>query len=252
MVAAFFLTAFLYSGVGFGGGSTYTALLVLSGLSLRLVPLVALACNIIVVAVGASRFASVGAFSWRRFWPLALLSIPAAWLGGSLMLPEGVFIAVLAIVLFLAGLVMIFGAPKREARGRDHPRAYDVASGAGLGFVAGVTGIGGGIYLSPLLHLRGWGSARLIAGTCGMFILVNSLAGLAGQSMKFGTSLFVTTLLSVWPLALAVLLGGALGSWVGATRLSSRWLRILSAILILAVSVRLGLRVPAIWSQSGG
>lgn len=249
LVVAFFLTALVYSSVGFGGGSTYAALLVLSGIDLALVPLVALGCNILVVAIGSARFARAGAFEWRRFWPLALLSVPAAWWGGSLELPQWLFVGLLAGALFVAGMVMLVAPPRREPSEKA-ARSLDLASGAGLGFVAGVTGIGGGIYLSPLLHLRRWGSARLIAGTCAAFILVNSLAGLGGQTSKLGGDAATGLAAATWPLAIAVIAGGAIGSRMGAVRLSEAWLRRLSGLLILFVAVRLSLRLPEIWAQS--
>ena len=251
IIAAFFVTALLYSSVGFGGGSTYTALLVLSGMPLRLVPLVALAGNIIVVAIGARRFARSGAFSLARFWPLALLAMPFAWIGGSLALPGSLFTGLLAGALLVSGAAMILRPGTPTADTPDPPsRAIDMASGAGLGFVAGVTGIGGGIYLSPLLHMRRWGTARLIAGTCAMFILVNSLAGMAGQLTKADPSDLISLASSVWPLGLAVMAGGYLGSRTGALKLSERTLRIVSAVLILYVGCRLGLRVADEWAQS--
>ncbi|WP_343345500.1 sulfite exporter TauE/SafE family protein [Sphingomicrobium sp. XHP0239] len=250
LAVAFFITAFFYSSVGFGGGSTYNALLVLAGLPLRQVPVIALLCNILVVSMGSRQFAAAGAFEWRRFWPLALLSIPAAWLGGYVSLPGWLFVGLLSGALFIAGVAMLYRPLETVTdRRRGEGRAADLASGAGLGFMAGLTGIGGGIFLSPLLHLRRWGGARLIAGTCAAFILVNSLSGLAGQVAKglpFSSS---AELLGYWPLGLAVLAGGWIGSRTGATRLKDSHLRAISAILILYVAVRLGARVPAEWAR---
>jgi hypothetical protein len=125
----------------------------------------------------------------------------------------------------------------------------DFASGGALGLLAGITGIGGGIYLSPLLHLRRWADAKAIAGTCALFILVNSISGLVGQLLKGGASATVHVLQLNWPLFPAVALGGLIGSSLGSLKLSNDLLRILTAFLILYVAVRLGLRFPHDWAN---
>jgi uncharacterized membrane protein YfcA len=256
LAIAFVLTALIYSSVGFGGGSTYNALLLLSAVSLASVPLIALTCNILVVAVGSWRFHRAGAFDWRRFWPLAIASVPAAWLGGFLRVPVWFFVGLLAFSLSVAGILMLIprlwqrAAVPEDGQRTDLGRPIDLASGAILGLVAGITGIGGGIDLSPLLHLRRWGAARLIAGTSAAFILVNSISGLVGQVMKVGTGAAVTTLVASWTLFPAVLLGGLAGSALGSSRLRESHLRLITGVLILYVAVRLGLRFPAEWSKA--
>lgn len=248
LALAFFLTALIYSSVGFGGGSTYNALLVLALADLAAVPVIALACNIVVVTVGMVRFGSAGHIDWRRFWPLALLSIPAAWLGGFIHVPPWLFVGLLALALGLAGILLLLPVRREPLPEAPSGRAVDLATGAGLGLVAGLTGIGGGIYLSPVLHLRRWGNARLIAGTSALFILVNSVSGLAGQVMKTGAAGSGALLLAHWPLLPAVLLGGIVGSQLGSRILPERTLRVLTALLILYVAVRLGLRFPQEWA----
>lgn len=252
LVLAFFLTALLYSSVGFGGGSTYNALLILAAVPLALVPVIALACNIAVVAIGSAHFGSNGHIEWRRFWPLALLSVPAAWIGGYLQVPTWLFVGMLALALVSAGGLMLWQPlwKDQSQRGRGNSRNADIVSGGALGLLAGVTGIGGGIYLSPLLHLRRWDRSQAIAGTCALFILVNSLAGLAGQIAKSGLDGSAATFAAYWPLLPAVVLGGLAGAGIGAGRLKETHLRVVTALLIVYVGVRLGFRFPAEWAKA--
>lgn len=251
LIALFFLTAALYSSVGFGGGSTYTALLVIGAASLTEVPVLALACNVLVVAIGTLRFVQGGHVDWKRITPLVALSVPFAWLGGYLAVPAWLYVGLLAIALFVAGLLMLFQheshSRAREPAG-DRTVAADASSGAALGLLAGVTGIGGGIYLAPLLHLRRWAGARAIAATCAVFILVNSLAGLAGHATRLGSAEIGRIVAEYWVLLPAVALGGFVGSTMGSKMISPRALRLMTALLILYVAVRLGLRFPEEWA----
>lgn len=252
LAVAFFITALLYSSVGFGGGSTYNALLALSLADISTVPVVALACNILVVAIGSWRFVSSGHVEWERFWPLVILSVPAALLGGYLPVPPWLFVGLLALALAVSGLLMLWQPLwRRESNHKAHGsgRGTDLASGATLGLLAGVTGIGGGIYLSPLLHLRRWASSKTIAGTCAAFILVNSIGGLIGQLLKSGGGPMVDVLRANWPLFPAVVAGGLIGSTLGSLKLNNDILRILTALLILYVAVRLGVRFPGDWAN---
>jgi uncharacterized membrane protein YfcA len=238
----FFVTALLYAAVGFGGGSTYSALLVLAGADYRAVPVVALACNILVVAAGSWRFARSGHVDWRRIWPLLASSVPLAWLGGRLVVAEAVFVGLLALSLFAAGLLMLW-PPRWQRDGPPRfasPWGYAAAGGA-LGFFAGLVGIGGGIFLAPLLHLLRWGTPRAIAGTSAVFILVNSIAGLAGQLAKDHAAA-CGVLADHWALFPAVLAGGLIGATLGSSRLHPKYVRILTALLILYVAARLGIR----------
>ena len=239
---AFLITALLYSTAGFGGGSTYNALLVLSGADYRAVPVIALVCNILVVALGSWRFARVGAVPWRRIWPLFVTSIPMAWVGGRFEVPKLVFIGLLALSLIVAGLAMLWRAPPDSERLDPPPGLREPLIGAGLGFLAGITGIGGGIFLSPLLHLMRWGQARAIAGTAAAFILVNSIAGIAGQLTKSDGFDRLHALEANALLFPAVIVGGLIGSAIGSTRLSPRHLSVATAILILYVGGQLAYR----------
>lgn len=242
LAAAFFLTALIYAAAGFGGGSTYNALLVLAGTDYRAIPVLALCCNIIVVTAGSWRFARDGHIDWRRVWPLFTLSVPLACLGGRLVVAELVFVGLLAVSLLAAGFLMLW--QPRWRRGTPAPprgRWLEPVAGGALGFLAGMVGIGGGIFLAPLLYLLRWGSERAIAGACAVFILVNSIAGLAGQLGK-GSGTGNDVLAAHWMLFPAVLLGGAIGANFGSKRLDPKHVRIVTAILVLYVAIRLCLR----------
>ena len=251
LALAFFITALLYSSVGFGGGSTYNALLVLGAADLSTVPVIALSCNILVVAIGSWRFVRHGHVEWRRFGPLVILSVPFAWLGGYLPVPAWLFVGLLALALAVSGLLLLWQPLwRREVNcSQATSRPLDMASGAALGLLAGITGIGGGIYLSPVLYLRRWATAKTIAGTCALFILVNSISGLIGQTMKSGGAATEQTLAAHWPLFPAVALDGLIGSNLGSMKFKDSYLRILTGLLILYVAVRLGLRFPGEWAN---
>ena len=244
LAVLFFITAILYSSVGFGGGSTYTALLVLSGTHYALIPILSLSCNIIVVSGNVSFALRNRLLDWRAALPLIALSVPLSFLAGALPINETVFIALLAAMLFLAGLQMLLGRPSHDLQTGKPRRAKStplaMITGGVLGFLSGLVGIGGGIFLAPVLHILNWTSARKIAAICSLFILVNSLAGLAGQLTKFEASADALDLLKFWPLLLAVFLGGLIGRRFSFQFLSERMIKRLTAILILVVSIRLG------------
>ncbi|MEM8695878.1 MAG: sulfite exporter TauE/SafE family protein [Pseudomonadota bacterium] len=245
LAALFAFTALLYASVGFGGGSTYNALLVLGGTDYRILPAIALICNIIVVAGGSWRFWHAGHVSLARILPWIVLSVPAAWLGGRLAVSEMLFVGLLGGSLLVAGLQLM--AERRETtvegRGRHVARPVSYAAGGGIGFLSGMVGIGGGIFLAPLLYLLRWGGPREIAGTASIFILVNSLAGLAGQLTKleadYGIANTAALLRDYWLLFPAVLIGGQIGSRLGSTRIPPLLVKRLTAVLILYVAARL-------------
>ncbi|MEK6638386.1 MAG: sulfite exporter TauE/SafE family protein [Pseudomonadota bacterium] len=241
LAAAFFVTAALYASVGFGGGSTYTALLTLGGVGYETLPMVSLICNIIVVSGGAFRYIRAKQVDWPRVLPLVLVSAPLAWLGGLTPIQQETFTLTLALALLTAGLLLLF---QREYEDESKPirtkvSPFDYLAGAGTGYLAGLVGIGGGIFLAPILHLTRWGNSRTIAATACLFILINSLAGLGGQFMKLGTSGTVVAFTSYWPLALAVLVGGQIGNFASLKLLSQAMVRRVTALLILYVSGQL-------------
>ena len=239
LTLAFLVTALLYASVGFGGGSTYAALLALSGLDYRLLPLVALACNIVVVAGGTIRFARAGVTPWRRAGLLIALGAPAAFLGGLTPTKEATFLLLLGISLVLTSMAML--VPLRAASGDAPTRAvrFMPLLAVPLGYLAGLVGIGGGIFLAPFLHLARWHGAREIAATASLFILVNSLFGLGGQMLKNGPEAFATAFGASLPLLIAVVVGGQIGSLLAVRVLPVRWIRWLTALLVMVVGVRL-------------
>lgn len=239
LAVAFFVTAALYASVGFGGGSTYTALLTLGGVDFSILPAVSLICNVIVVSGGAFRYIRAREVDWARVLPLVLVSAPLALLGGLTPIKQETFTLILALALLVAGLLLLF---QREAEVITTPRnkasPFDYLAGAGTGYLAGLVGIGGGIFLAPILHLTRWGSPRTIAATACLFILVNSLAGLIGQATKLGTS-GLSDLTDYWPLAIAVLIGGQIGSFASLKLLSQSLVRRATGLLILYVAGQL-------------
>ncbi|PKL76018.1 MAG: sulfoacetate transporter, partial [Candidatus Melainabacteria bacterium HGW-Melainabacteria-1] len=211
--ALFFGVALLYALVGFGGGSSYTALLFLFGLPYALIPTISLLCNLIVVSGGSWHFCRQGHYVPRLFWPFALSSVPMAFVGGLLPIGKELFLLLLGLSLFCAGLRLLW--VETAAQGRETalpPVPLALLIGAVLGLLSGLVGIGGGIFLAPLLLNLGWGRPKQVAATASLFILVNSLAGLLGQWLKQGN---FADILPYWPLLLAVLLGGQFGSRLG-------------------------------------
>lgn len=242
LALAFFATALLYASVGFGGGSTYSALLWLAGTDFRAIPIVSLLCNLVVVTLGSWRFARAGAVPWRRIWPLFVLSVPFAWLGGRLPVSQLLFVGLLSASLFAAGLAMLWRRTPLPDDTATAPSWREPVIGGVLGLLAGIVGIGGGIFLAPVLHLMRWGGARAIAGTCALFILVNSLAGLLGQIAKTGAAGIGAVVFGHALLFPAVAIGGLIGATIGTTRLKPRHVAIMTAILVLYVAVQLALR----------
>ncbi len=235
----FFVTALIYASVGFGGGSTYTALLVLAGTDRLAVPVISLACNISVVSVGAIRYLRAGLVRWARVWPFLILSVPAAWIGGRLPISESVFVGILSAALFFAGLMLLRrGEQDLKVRKADHT-VFNALIGGGLGLISGLVGIGGGIFLAPVLHLRGWGRPREIAALSSLFILVNSLAGLTGQLLKLGGEGRLDIALALWGLIPVVVIGGLIGNHLSLRLFPETLIRRMTAVLVLFVAARL-------------
>ncbi len=239
LALAFFATALLYASVGFGGGSTYAALLAWSGLDYRLLPVVALSCNIVVVAGGTIRFARSGLIPWRGALVLTLLAAPAALLGGLAPIGEEGFLLLLGASLVLTGAAMFLPISKAKAEKPTALARLAPFVAVPIGYLAGLVGIGGGIFLAPLLHLARWNSARAIAATASVFILVNSLFGLVGQLVKQGPGVFGGVVDAALPLLIAVAVGGQVGSLLAVRVLPMRWVRWLTAVLVIFVGARL-------------
>ncbi len=239
LAIGFFATALLYASVGFGGGSTYTALLSLAGFDYRLLPILSLVCNVIVVTGATIRFARAGVVPWRGALTISLIAAPLAFLGGLTSIKEATFLLLLGLSLVGAGLALLLPrAPEAELRSIAFARYMPFAA-APLGYLAGLVGIGGGIFLAPLLHLTRWDHARRIAATTSLFILINSVSGLAGQLAKNGVERFGEALSGGLPLLLAVVVGGQIGSLLALKRLSERTIRWLTAALTIYAGARL-------------
>ena len=242
LTGLFFLVAVAYSAVGFGGGSSYNALLILSGMDYRLVPAIALSCNVLVVTGGVYHYVRAGVLSGTQLLPFILLSVPMAWLGGSLPVSEQVFIGLLGFSLLLAALQMLWEqrtASDQHGYGKTRYWVTSAVVGGVIGLLSGITGVGGGIFLAPVIYMLHLAPARTVAGITSGFILVNSIAGLSGQLMKAGDHAPVDGWMEAWPLFIAVIIGGQIGSRLGAYRLPETWIRRLTAILILYVALRL-------------
>lgn len=237
LAPAFFGTALLYASVGFGGGSTYSALLALAGFDYRLLPIVSLCCNVVVVTGAVIRFARAGEMPWRGALTLSLIAAPLAFLGGLTPIREATFLFLLGLCLVGAGLALFLPG---HGKGDPAPAASAMPlAAAPLGYLAGLVGIGGGIFLAPLLHLTRWNEARRIAATTSLFILINSLAGLAGQLAKSGPQTFALALSDALPLLIAVVLGGQLGSLLALRWLPGHVIRWLTAALTIWAGSRL-------------
>jgi uncharacterized membrane protein YfcA len=239
LTAAFALTALLYAAVGFGGGSTYSALLALVGFDYRLLPVLSLVCNIIVVSGSSVRFARAGLTPWRGASVLTGVGAPAAFLGGLTPIGEGAFLTLLGVSLVLTGITLL--VPQRAVREGRQNRAvrWMPLAAAPIGYLAGLVGIGGGIFLAPLLHLTRWNGAREIAAASALFILVNSLFGLGGQLIKNGPERFGEAIALGLPLLIAVVVGGQIGSLLAVRYLPRNAIRWLTAALTIYVGARL-------------
>jgi uncharacterized membrane protein YfcA len=229
LLAGITSVAFLYSSVGHAGASGYIAVMTLCGLSATFIRPTALVLNILVATIGSFQFWRAGYFSWRLFWPFATLSVPAAYLGGYLPVPAD-------FLKILIGAVLLFSAVRLFLREGDPtdvaPPAIPVAigTGAGIGFLSGLTGTGGGIFLTPLLLFCRWASIRGAAAVSALFILVNSIAGLAGYIFS-GQPIPNFA----WILAVAAVIAGTLGSHLGSRRFPVRTISvILATVLVLA------------------
>lgn len=245
MIGAFFLTALLYSSVGFGGGSTYNAILIFSGVDYRIVPVLSLCCNVIVVAGGIWHFHRHNHLSFSRVMPWIIFSVPAAFIGGAIHVSETFFVGLLGSVLLFSGLRLLWPETRPAAdvavsrQGSRYQKILPATLGSALGFVAGLTGIGGGIFLAPVFYFIKWGNPKQIAAACALFIFVNSCAGIVGQFLKLDNAGLLLLIQSYWMLFPAVLLGGQVGAALSASRLNLVFIKRATAVLILYVALRL-------------
>jgi uncharacterized membrane protein YfcA len=228
------LTALCYSAVGHAGASGYLAVMAILGMAPAAMRPTALVLNLLVATIGTIQFARAGYFRWSLFWPFALTSIPAAYVGGRLSLPGHWYQHLVGAVLLLSAIrfVVTLKSPDVARRGVSTPLALVV--GLILGLLAGLTGVGGGIFLSPLLLFAGWATLRVTAATSVAFILVNSAAGLLGQLHALAE---IPRFAPVW--AIAVVIGGTIGSRLGARHLPGPALRAVLALVLVAAGAKL-------------
>ena len=228
-----FLVAALYSSVGHAGASSYLGAMALFGLAPSLMKPTALTLNILVALIATASFYRAGCFSWTRFTPLALGSVPFAFVGGSISLPGHLYKPMVGLVLLYAAYRLAVGQATR-AEATHPPPALVVVSGAGIGLLSGLTGVGGGIFLSPLLLIAGWSETRQASGVAAAFILANSIAGLLGH---YSAVAHLPAELVLW--APAALLGGWIGSQYGSKRLPAPAILKLLAVVLLVAGVKM-------------
>ncbi len=233
----FFLIALIYSSAGFGGGSSYLALLALYGIGFQLLKSTALICNVAVVAGGVWQFHASGHLPWKKALQLSLFSVPMAFIGSYMPVKQEMFFLLLGLALVLAAALMGMKLIWEKQYAVRERRGWQFAAvGGAIGLLSGITGIGGGIYLAPVLRLGRYDSPKHIAGLCSFFILVNSLAGLLGQWAKSAVVFEAGVTL---PLLAAVIAGGQIGSRLSASLLKPRWVEVATAVLILYAGIRL-------------
>ena len=244
LLAIFFLvTAILYSSVGFGGGSTYLALLLIWGIPYFIFPVIALSCNILVVSGNCFNYIRAGNLNLKLLIPYLIGSIPMAYIGGSLPIEKRLFEILLFLVLAIAGALLLSNFKSyndKEESYRKIPIYISILIGGGLGFISGVVGIGGGIFLSPILFLIRAGKPKHIVTIASLFILINSIFGIIGQLTK---NAVLSEVQNFWYLLAAVLIGGQIGNFLSLKMFPTRILALVTAILVLFVAIRMGFRI---------
>ena len=239
----FFITAILYSSVGFGGGSTYLALLLIWDIPYYIFPVIALICNIIVVTGNSINYVRAGNHNFKLLTPFLIGSIPMAFFGGTLKIDKEIFEILLFLVLSIAGFLLLLNNKAYENKKitiRKINFVISITIGSILGLISGVVGIGGGIFLSPILFLLKADKPKNIVTTASLFILVNSISGVFGQLTK--ESIF-SELIIYLPLFLSVLIGGLLGNYINLKIFSNRVLALITSLLVIFVAMRMGLKI---------
>jgi len=231
----FLIIAFIYSSVGFGGGSSYLAILAMYALPFKEIRLIALICNIIVVTGGTLIFIRNKQVNWKKVIPLAAVSVPMAFIGASMKISQDTFFIILGFSLIVAAVLLWI---KTKSQNLDTSRKSnylrDGLLGGAIGFLSGMVGIGGGIFLSPVLNLMKWDTPKKIAATASFFILVNSVSGIAGQLSQLPNDINYTRILL---LCAAVFIGGQLGSRMGAAKFNLLVIRRITAVVVFAAGV---------------
>tara|TARA_Y100000287_G_scaffold123456_1_gene99474 strand:- start:1202 stop:1945 length:744 start_codon:yes stop_codon:yes gene_type:complete len=239
----FFVTAILYSSVGFGGGSTYLALLLLWDIPYYILPVIALGCNIVVVSGNSFNYIKAGNLNHRLLTPYLIGSVPMAYLGGTLEIEKNIFEILLFFVLLISGILLLFNFKSYDDNTNKYKEInyfFSLSIGAVLGILSGIVGIGGGIFLSPILFLLRAGLPKHIVTTSSLFILINSLAGIFGQLTK---SYVLNDVLEYWYLLLFVFIGGQIGNYLNLKILPTRFLALITSCLVIFVAIRMALRI---------
>ncbi len=239
----FFLTAILYSSVGFGGGSTYLALLLIWGVPYTIFPIIALGCNIIVVSGNCFNYIKAGNFNFKLLTPYLIGSIPLSFIGGSLPLDKIFFEILLFLVLLIAGCLLLVNFnsyDNKEERFRNIPLTLSIIIGGILGFISGIVGIGGGIFLSPILFLLKVAKPKHIITAASLFILINSIFGIIGQLTK---EIYLKEIYSYFYLLIVVLIGGQIGNYLNLKIFPTKILALITSALVLFVAIRMGINL---------
>tara|TARA_B100000614_G_scaffold128619_1_gene114773 strand:+ start:522 stop:1268 length:747 start_codon:yes stop_codon:yes gene_type:complete len=239
----FFITAILYASVGFGGGSTYLALMLIWEIPYYIFPIIALICNIIVVSGNSINFVKSGNINLKLILPYLIGSIPFAFIGASISIEKEFFEILLFLVLIVAGFFLLIESNtfnKNNLKINSISIFVSIFIGSTIGFVSGLVGIGGGIFLSPILFLLKAGYPKHITSSASLFILINSIFGVAGQLTK---EIVFNEFLDYWPLFFAVLIGGQIGNYLNIKFLSNKALALLTSLLIIFIAIRMGFRI---------
>ena len=239
----FLITAILYSSVGFGGGSTYLALLLIWDIPYYIFPILALICNVIVVSGNSFNYIRAGNHNIKLLIPFLIGSVPFAFLGGSLRIDQELFEIILFFVLSIAGLLLLINNKSYEDQKvlvKKINYFISLLIGSFLGLISGVIGIGGGIFLSPILFLLRADKPKNIITTASLFILINSISGIFGQLTKDN---ILGEIINYWPLFFAVLLGGLFGNFLNLKIFSNRSLAILTSLLVIFVAIRMAIKI---------
>ena len=239
----FFITAIFYSSVGFGGGSTYLALMLIWDIPYYIFPILALICNIIVVSGNSINYVRSGNLNLKLLTPYLIGSIPFAFFGASISITKELFEILLFVILIIAGIFLLIESKSfndDQIKINSIPKIISLLIGSIIGFTSGIIGIGGGIFLSPILFLMKAGYPKQIATTASLFILINSIFGVAGQLTK---DIVFHEFLNFWTLFIAVLIGGQIGNFLNIKFLSGKTLALITSLLIIFVAIRMGLRL---------
>jgi len=239
----FFITAILYSSVGFGGGSTYLALLLIWDTPYYIFPVIALFCNIIVVTGNSVNYIRAGNHNLKLLLPFLIGSIPFAYIGGTLIINKEIFEILLFLVLSLAGSLLLMNNKAYENKDITVKKLnffISVIIGSLLGLISGIVGIGGGIFLSPILFLLKADKPKNIITTASLFILVNSISGIFGQLTKDN---IINEFVIYWPLFLSVFIGGLIGNYLNLKIFSNRVLALITSFLVIFVAARIALKI---------